>query len=245
MFSGYVERGFLHRAAFGVVSLAQIFTEQVVPPGNDLFKSGLYDSLALLVYQMLFIGLTFALFLMVNRWMLYELERDIVTRAKAEEDLKNSELRYRTMVEQAAGGIFISDTTGYYVDVNPRGCAMLRYSRDEILRLRLQDIIPAQDQNTEPPRLAEWLASVASALDIPYCHHEYWDGTGYPRGLKGEGIPLAARLFAVVDVWDAMRSKRPYHSARPEDEVRQHLVDQAGSHFDPQAVELFLDMDIA
>ena len=81
------------------------------------------------------------------------------------------------------------------------------------------------------------------ALDIPYCHHEYWDGTGYPRGLKGEEIPLAARLFAVVDVWDAMCSQRPYHPARPEDEVRQHIADQAGSHFDPQAVELFLDMD--
>ena len=78
------------------------------------------------------------------------------------------------------------------------------------------------------------------ALDIPYCHHERWDGTGYPRGLKGEEIPLAARLFAVVDVWDALCSDRPYRKGWSEDKVRQHIRSQAGTHFDPQAVDLFL-----
>jgi HD-GYP domain-containing protein (c-di-GMP phosphodiesterase class II) len=79
-----------------------------------------------------------------------------------------------------------------------------------------------------------------SALDIPYCHHEKWDGTGYPRGLKGETIPLAARLFAVVDVWDALRSDRPYRPAWPEEKVRDYLHRQSGLHFDPEAVETFL-----
>lgn len=78
------------------------------------------------------------------------------------------------------------------------------------------------------------------ALDIPFCHHEKYDGTGYPRGLKGEQIPLAARLFAVVDVWDALRSDRPYRRRWPEDQVVQHLISGSGTHFDPQAVDLFL-----
>lgn len=80
------------------------------------------------------------------------------------------------------------------------------------------------------------------ALDIPYCHHEKWDGSGYPRGLKGEEIPLAARLFAVVDVWDALRSDRPYRQGWPVDKVFEHIGSLAGIHFDPQAAELFLQM---
>ncbi len=79
-----------------------------------------------------------------------------------------------------------------------------------------------------------------SALDIPYCHHEKWDGTGYPRGLRGETIPLAARLFAVVDVWDALLSDRPYRAAWPEAKVHDYMRSQAGLHFDPQVVETFL-----
>ncbi len=86
------------------------------------------------------------------------------------------------------------------------------------------------------------IAFLRPALDIPYCHHEKWDGTGYPRGLKGEQIPLAARIFAVVDVWDALRSNRPYRSAWPVDRVQSHIQAQAGSHFDPQIVKIFLSM---
>lgn len=78
------------------------------------------------------------------------------------------------------------------------------------------------------------------ALDIPYCHHEKWDGTGYPRGLEGEQIPMSARIFAVVDVWDAMLSDRPYRKAWPKDKVRAHLREQSGKHFDPQVLEAFL-----
>jgi PAS domain S-box-containing protein/putative nucleotidyltransferase with HDIG domain len=78
------------------------------------------------------------------------------------------------------------------------------------------------------------------ALDIPYCHHEKWDGTGYPRALKGEQIPLAARIFAVVDVWDALTSDRPYRLAWSEEKARQHIRDGAGTHFDPRVVEVFM-----
>ncbi len=77
------------------------------------------------------------------------------------------------------------------------------------------------------------------ALDIPYCHHEKWDGTGYPRGLKGEQIPLAARLFAIVDVWDALRYDRPYRLGWPEEKVTEYIRSQAGTHFDPKVVNLF------
>jgi putative nucleotidyltransferase with HDIG domain len=80
------------------------------------------------------------------------------------------------------------------------------------------------------------------ALDIPYCHHEKWDGTGYPRGLKGVEIPFAARLFPVVDVWDALVSDRPYREALPHDEVRRKIKEDSGKHFDPQVVEAFMEL---
>jgi putative nucleotidyltransferase with HDIG domain len=81
-----------------------------------------------------------------------------------------------------------------------------------------------------------------AALEIPYCHHEKWDGSGYPRGLKGEEIPLSARLFAVVDVYDALISDRPYRKALAPAEVIDYLKKQSGSHFDPGVLDVFLGM---
>jgi response regulator RpfG family c-di-GMP phosphodiesterase/putative methionine-R-sulfoxide reductase with GAF domain len=78
------------------------------------------------------------------------------------------------------------------------------------------------------------------ALTIPYSHHERWDGSGYPQGLKGEQIPLPARIFAVIDVYDALRSDRPYRKGWPEEEVLQHIQARSGTDFDPQVVEAFL-----
>lgn len=83
------------------------------------------------------------------------------------------------------------------------------------------------------------------ALDIPYCHHERWDGSGYPRGLKGEEIPLAARIFAVVDVWDALLSNRPYRDAWDEERAKKYIQQNAGILFDPVIVEVFLKQLIA
>jgi HD-GYP domain-containing protein (c-di-GMP phosphodiesterase class II) len=81
---------------------------------------------------------------------------------------------------------------------------------------------------------------LAQALEIPYYHHERWDGSGYPQGLQENDIPLAARIFAVIDVYDALCSARPYRPAWPEDESRSYLVNNAGILFDPQVVERFL-----
>jgi HD-GYP domain-containing protein (c-di-GMP phosphodiesterase class II) len=80
------------------------------------------------------------------------------------------------------------------------------------------------------------------ARDIPYCHHEKWDGSGYPRGLKGEEIPFAARLFAVVDVFDALTSDRPYRKAWCQEQALNYIYNQAGKHFDPAVVLAFSEM---
>lgn len=88
------------------------------------------------------------------------------------------------------------------------------------------------------------IAYLRPALDIPYCHHEKWDGTGYPQGLRGEEIPLAARIFAVVDVWDALRSDRPYRKGWSQDEALGHVREQTGRHFDPEVADIFLERRI-
>jgi PAS domain S-box-containing protein len=88
------------------------------------------------------------------------------------------------------------------------------------------------------------IAYLRPALDIPYAHHEKWDGSGYPRALKGAQIPLAARIFAVADVWDAMTDElRPYRKAMSKEEVREHIRSLAGSHLDPQVVDVFLKLE--
>jgi PAS domain S-box-containing protein/putative nucleotidyltransferase with HDIG domain len=84
------------------------------------------------------------------------------------------------------------------------------------------------------------IAFLRPALDIPYCHHERWDGSGYPRGLKGGQIPLAARIFALADVWDAIQaSDRPYRSSLPKDRACEHIRSLSGTHLDPEVVEVF------
>jgi response regulator RpfG family c-di-GMP phosphodiesterase len=82
------------------------------------------------------------------------------------------------------------------------------------------------------------------AIDIPYCHHEKWNGKGYPRGLKADEIPIAARIFAVADVWDALCSDRPYRRAWPETQARQYIRSLSGIHFDPRVVELFFESHV-
>lgn len=82
-------------------------------------------------------------------------------------------------------------------------------------------------------------ASLQPDLDIPYCHHERWDGSGYPRGLKGEEIPLSARIFTIVDVWYELIIPHANHPTWPEDLVRYYLRRQAGKRFDPDVVKAF------
>lgn len=110
---------------------------------------------------------------------------------------------------------------------------------------------PLTDEEWEVMRMhpvyaLQWLSPIPylkDALDIPYCHHERWDGAGYPRKLSDEQIPLAARIFAVVDVWDALTSDRPYRKAWSKERAREHIASGSGSHFDPAVVGAFLEQD--
>jgi HD-GYP domain-containing protein (c-di-GMP phosphodiesterase class II) len=100
--------------------------------------------------------------------------------------------------------------------------------------------------NARHPQYAYQMLSPISylnqALIIPYYHHERWDGSGYPHGLKGEEIPLFARFFSVVDVWDALSSDRPYRKRIPPKEVVEYLKKESGRLFDPYIVEKFLPL---
>lgn len=89
-------------------------------------------------------------------------------------------------------------------------------------------------------KLLEPIAYLRPAIDIPYCHHERWDGSGYPQGLKGLAIPFSARIFAVVDVWDALSNDRPYRKAWSTTAVRKYLQERSGTDFDPKVVQAFL-----
>ncbi len=96
-----------------------------------------------------------------------------------------------------------------------------------------------------PCHAYELLAQIPTlkpALDIPFYHHERWDGSGYPTGLRGDQIPLAARATAVIDVWDALNSDRPYRKAWPVEKAKSYIRTQSGSHFDPQVVDIFFQM---
>jgi putative two-component system response regulator len=96
-----------------------------------------------------------------------------------------------------------------------------------------------------PSYAYEWLSPIdflRKAVEIPYCHHEMWDGSGYPRGLRGEEIPLAARIFALVDVWDALVSNRPYRDGLTEKEALEYIRQRSGTHFDPALVPVFLTL---
>ncbi len=96
---------------------------------------------------------------------------------------------------------------------------------------------------THPEIAYEILSKInylGASMDIPYCHHEKWDGTGYPRGLSGESIPVAARIFAIIDVWDALSHTRVYKPAWAEDRVLNYIREQSSKHFDPVVVSLFL-----
>ena len=88
--------------------------------------------------------------------------------------------------------------------------------------------------------LFEGIPFLRDAIDVPWCHHEKWDGSGYPRGIAGNDIPLAARVFAVVDVWDALTHDRPYRKAMSETESLKIITKDTGSHFDPRIVQFFL-----
>jgi len=107
--------------------------------------------------------------------------------------------------------------------------------------LTQEELVILQKHPTYAYELLHPIPCLQPALDIPYCHHEKWDGTGYPRKLKENQIPFLARLFAVVDVWDALLSDRPYRSAWPMEQASEYLFEQRGKHFDPEITTIFLE----
>ncbi len=109
-----------------------------------------------------------------------------------------------------------------------------KLTEDELKRM--------QAHTTYAYELLVHIPFLLKALDIPYCHHERWDGTGYPRGLKGDQIPMLARIFSVVDVYDALTSERCYRPAWPRERALEYIQLRSGSEFDPCVVEAFLDM---
>ena len=117
---------------------------------------------------------------------------------------------------------------------------------DEVLlkpgRLTKEEFDIIKEHPTTARTLLGNIPYLQSALAIPYGHHERWDGSGYPRGLKGEDIPLPARIFAVIDVWDALRSERPYKKAWSDEETIAYLKENIGSHFDPNVVYAFEEL---
>ena len=117
---------------------------------------------------------------------------------------------------------------------------------DEILLKRGPLDVEERRRVEKHPDLAnQWLTSISFlklAKEIPYAHHEKWDGSGYPNGLSREQIPLAARIFAVVDIWDTLSNNRPYQSAWTKANIIDYLVEQRGKHFDPQVVDVFLEI---
>ncbi|MBM3152519.1 MAG: HD domain-containing protein [Chloroflexi bacterium] len=117
---------------------------------------------------------------------------------------------------------------------------------DEILRKSSALSKEEHDIILQHPVIAHNLLSgipfLHKAMEIPYCHHEKWDGKGYPRGLKGEEIPFAARIFSVVDVWDAIQSDRPYKKAWTRSQALDYLREQAGRSFDPDVVRVFIEL---
>ncbi len=106
-------------------------------------------------------------------------------------------------------------------------------------KLTADEFKKIQEHTTYAYELLSHIPYLKDTMDIPYCHHEKWDGTGYPRGLKGTEIPLVARIFSVVDVYDALTSDRPYRSAWPEDKALEYMKEKSGIDFDPDVVELF------
>jgi PAS domain S-box-containing protein len=195
--------------------------------------------------------------------------RDITERKRAEERLVEA---YETTLEGWAKALELRDkeTEGHSRRVTETTLIVARamgFSEEELTHVRrgsiLHDIgkmgIPDEILRKNGPLTEEERAIVEKhpdtalallkgipflekALEIPCCHHEKWDGSGYPCGLKGNEIPLTARIFAVVDVWDALSTDRPYREGWPREKVMRYLIDESGKHFDPKVVDVFLGL---
>ncbi len=179
-------------------------------------------------------------------------------------------IAYETTIEGWARTLELRDreTEGHsqrVLDLTMRLARKMNFTDDELVNIQrgalLHDVgkmgIPDNVLLKESPLSAEeWeimrkhptyayemlstIPFLKKAIDIPYCHHEKWDGSGFPRGLIGEEIPLSARIFSIVDVWDALRTDRPYRTAWSEERTLTYIKEQSGKHFDPKIVEVFI-----
>ena len=195
--------------------------------------------------------------------------RDVTQRKRAEENLIEA---YETTLEGWAKALELRDkeTEGHSRRVTETTVIVARamgFTEEELTHIRRgsilhdigkmgvpDDILRKNGSLTENERmivekhpdtafeLLKGISFLEKALEIPHHHHEKWDGSGYPRGLKGNQIPLPARIFAVVDVWDALTTHRPYREAWSRETAVQYLVDGSGTHFDPKVVEIFLEL---
>lgn len=195
--------------------------------------------------------------------------RDVTRQKQAEEQLRQA---YDETLAGWARALELrdKDTEGHtrrVVDLTMRLARALKLDEEQLIHIRrgalLHDIgkvaIPdAILHKTNTLTIEEWevmrrhpqyaydmlkdIAYLRPALEIPYCHHEKWDGSGYPRGLKGKEIPLSARIFALADVWDALTSDRPYRPGWERERALRYIQEQAGKHFDPELVELFVQL---
>jgi PAS domain S-box-containing protein/putative nucleotidyltransferase with HDIG domain len=196
------------------------------------------------------------------------LGRDVTQLKESEEELTHA---YDSTLDGWARAVEMRDQstehhTRRVVTLTEKLAHLLKIPEDRIINLRrgamLHDIGkiavpdsilnkpgPLAEQETaimvrHPQQACDMLSHIdflKDALDIPYCHHERWDGAGYPRGLRGEEIPLAARIFSVVDVWDALTSDRPYRKAWTEEAALAYIRQEAGRQFDPSIVRVFLE----
>jgi PAS domain S-box-containing protein len=164
-------------------------------------------------------------------------------------DLRNKETEGHThrvteMTLRLAAAMGVSEAEFMHIR---RGALLHDVGKMSIPDGILQKTEPLIDEDWEiirqhPQSAYDMLSSVTflrPALEIPYYHHERWDGTGYPQGLKGESIPLAARIFAVAEVWDALHSDRPYRTAWTDEQAVDYIRTQAGIFFDPHVVDVF------
>ncbi len=195
--------------------------------------------------------------------------RDITERKRAEESLAEA---YETTLEGWAKALELRDkeTEGHSRRVTETTVIVARamgFTEEELTHIRRgsilhdigkmgvpDDILRKNGALTEEERtivekhpdtayeLLKGIPFLEKALEIPHHHHEKWDGSGYPLGLRGNEIPLPARIFAVADVWDALTTNRPYREAWSRERAMQYLMDESGTHFDPKVVEIFLGL---
>ena len=249
-------------SSFVIHPVASFFYALLVTAGYT-FSSYYYDYLVNYNFTGVLALFAIAFFTFFTAWQLNH------TLQKNQFLLKDLQSSYETTLDSWSRALDLRDkeTEGHTQRVTKLTCKIakaMKLPEEEILYIRrgslLHDIgklgVPDDILHKDGPLTEEeWqimhqhpqfaynllypIEYLRTAMDIPYCHHERWDGTGYPRGLKETDIPLSARIFAVADVYDALTSDRPYRKAWSKEKALEYLQKETGTHFDPNIVEIF------